>query len=72
MFFVPVMIVLFTLVLRIAQLRNTRATLLPSCQVPSMMDGKEYQAGKFAFSLRSRLFRYIKGLVSRETVVLRL
>ena len=23
-----------------------------------MMDGEEYQAGQFAFSLRTRLFRY--------------
>ena len=25
-------------------------------QVPSVMDGKEYQAGKFAFNLRSKIF----------------
>jgi len=31
--------------------------------VPSMMDGKEYQAGKFAFSLRTRLFREHLGLL---------
>lgn len=31
--------------------------------VSSTMDGKEYQAGKFAFSLRSRLFREHLGLL---------
>ncbi|CAH3173881.1 unnamed protein product [Porites lobata] len=31
--------------------------------VPSMMDGEEYQAGQFAFSLRTRLFREHLGLL---------
>ncbi|KAL9984962.1 hypothetical protein ACROYT_G007309 [Oculina patagonica] len=31
--------------------------------VPSVMDGKKYQAGQFAFNLRSRLFREHLGLL---------
>lgn len=37
--------------------------------VPSVMDGKEYQAGKFAFNLRSRLFREHLGLLDSPSDV---